>query len=80
MPVFTYRGTNRAGVAVSGERTADNKAALTAMLRREQINVSKLSEKGKEFNFPTFGAGVESKELAIGGDAEPPEAWGEAGD
>ncbi len=65
MPVFTYRGTNRAGVAVSGERTADNKAALTAMLRREQINVSKLSEKGKEFNFPTFGAGVESKELAI---------------
>jgi type IV pilus assembly protein PilC len=65
MPVFTYRGTNRAGAAVAGERQADNKAQLAAALRREQINVSKLSEKGKEFNFPTFGAGVEAKELAI---------------
>jgi type IV pilus assembly protein PilC len=65
MPVFTYRGVNRAGTKVSGERMADSKAALQAQLRREQINVSKLSEKGKEFNIPTFGAGVDSKELAI---------------
>ena len=35
------------------------------MLRRENINVNKLSEKGKEFNIPTFGAGVDEKELAI---------------
>ncbi|MGC1202854.1 MAG: type II secretion system F family protein, partial [Candidatus Acidiferrales bacterium] len=34
-------------------------------LRRENINVSKVSEKGKEFNIPTFGTGVKSKELAI---------------
>jgi len=65
MPVFTYRGTNRAGATVTGERQADNKAQLAATLRREQINVSKLSEKGKEFNIPTFGAGVEAKELAV---------------
>ncbi|HXQ26037.1 MAG TPA: type II secretion system F family protein [Candidatus Acidoferrales bacterium] len=65
MPVFTYRGVNRAGATITGERTAENKAQLAAMLRREQINVSKLSEKGKEFNIPTFGAGVDSKELAI---------------
>ncbi len=65
MPVFTYRGTNRAGATVTGERQADNKAQLAATLRREQINVSKLSEKGKEFNIPTFGAGVDSKELAV---------------
>jgi len=65
MPVFTYRGTNRAGTTVTGERQAENKAQLAASLRREQINVSKMSEKGKEFNIPTFGAGVESKELAI---------------
>src|SRR6202142_1144541 len=65
MPVFTYRGTNRAGATVTGEREADSKAALQAMLRRENINVSKLSEKGKEFNFPTFGAGVDQRELAI---------------
>jgi type IV pilus assembly protein PilC len=65
MPVYTYRGTNRAGTAVAGERVAQSKAELTAILRREQINVSKLSEKGKEFNIPTFGAGVDSKELAV---------------
>ncbi len=65
MPVFTYQGVNRAGTKVSGERVADNKAALQAALRREQISVSKLSEKGKEFNIPTFGAGVDAKELAI---------------
>jgi type IV pilus assembly protein PilC len=65
MPVFTYRGTNRSGTSVSGERTAANKTELASLLRREQINVSKVSEKGKEFAFPTFGAGVNSKELAI---------------
>jgi type IV pilus assembly protein PilC len=65
MPVFTYRGTNRAGVNVAGERAAPSKAEMAAMLRRENINVSKLSEKGKEFNIPTFGTGVDSKELAI---------------
>jgi type IV pilus assembly protein PilC len=65
MPVFTYRGTNRAGASVAGERAATSKAEVAAMLRRDQINVSKLSEKGKEFNIPTFGTGVDSKELAI---------------
>jgi type IV pilus assembly protein PilC len=65
MPVFTYRGVNRAGSAVAGERAAANKAELAALLKREQINVSKLSEKGKEFAVPTFGTGVDAKELAI---------------
>ena len=65
MPVFTYRGTNRAGTTVSGERAAASKTELASLLRREQINVSKVSEKGKEFAFPTIGAGVSSKELAI---------------
>jgi type IV pilus assembly protein PilC len=65
MPVYTYRGVNRAGASVSGERLAQNKNELAAALRREQINVSKLSEKGKEFNIPTFGTGVDQKELAI---------------
>jgi type IV pilus assembly protein PilC len=65
MPVFTYRGVNRAGATVTGERTAETKADIAAMLRRENINVSKLSEKGKEFNIPTFGGGVDSKELAV---------------
>ncbi len=65
MPVYTYRGTNRAGTAVTGERTATSKAELQNVLRREQINASKVSEKGKEFAIPTFGTGVKAKELAI---------------
>jgi type IV pilus assembly protein PilC len=66
MPVFTFRGVNRAGATVTGERAATSKAELTALLRREQITVSKLSEKGKEFAMPSFGgSGVSSKELAI---------------
>ena len=65
MPVFTYQGTNKAGTKVTGERSANTKDELKASLRREQINVSKLSEKGKEFSIPSFGSGVDSKELAI---------------
>jgi type IV pilus assembly protein PilC len=65
MPVFTYRGTNRTGATVTGEQLAPNKNELVNMLRKQQINVTKMSEKGKEFNLPTFGGGVDSKELAI---------------
>ena len=65
MPVFTYRGTNRSGSAVSGEMSANNKAELQGLLRRQQITPTKMSEKGKEFNLPSFGAGVSAKELAI---------------
>src|ERR1700733_1387175 len=65
MPVYTYRGVNRAGTNVAGEREAQSKTELAAVLRRGQINVSKLSEKGREFNIPTFGTGVDSKDLAV---------------
>src|SRR6266404_2079816 len=65
MPVFTFRGTNRSGATVTGEQTAASKAELANTLRRQQINVTKMSEKGKEFSLPTFGGGVDSKELAV---------------
>jgi len=65
MPVFTYKGKNRAGVNISGEQVASNKTELAALLRRQQINVTKMSEKGKEFAFPKFGAGVKQEELAV---------------
>ena len=65
MPVFTYRGTNRTGAAVAGEMTASNKTELQSLLRRQQITATRMSEKGKEFNLPSFGGGVDSKELAI---------------
>jgi type IV pilus assembly protein PilC len=65
MPVFTYKGTNRSGSAVTGEMTATSKTELQTLLRRQQITPTKMSEKGKEFNLPTFGGGVKSKELAV---------------
>ncbi len=65
MPVYVYRGTNRSGGAVTGEQAANNKAELVNLLRRQQIKVSKLSEKGKEFNLPTFKPGVNAKDLAV---------------
>src|ERR1039458_8170422 len=65
MPVFVYQGKNRAGTKVSGEQSASTKAELAALLRRQQINVTKMSEKGKEFVMPSFGSGVKSNEIAI---------------
>lgn len=65
MPVYTYRGTNRSGGTVSGELAATSKTELANLLKRQQITPSKMSEKGKEFSLPTFGGGVNAKELAI---------------
>src|SRR5579863_4729624 len=66
MPVFTYRGTNRAGATVSGELAAQSKTELINNLKRQQISVTKMSEKGKEFNLPTFGGGgIDAKDLAV---------------
>jgi type IV pilus assembly protein PilC len=66
MPVYTYTGVNRAGTKVTGERSANTKVELQNALKREQISVSKVSEKGKEFSIPSFGGGkVKNKELAV---------------
>ena len=65
MPVYTYRGTNRTGATVSGEQVATTKTELINALRRQQISVTKMTEKGKEFSLPTIGSGVSPKELAI---------------
>src|ERR1700738_3252127 len=65
MPDFKYQGTNRSGSSVSGVMTAGSKAELQNLLKRQQITPTKMSEKGKEFNMPTFGGGVNAKELAI---------------
>ncbi len=59
------KGKTRAGAATSGERTADSKDAVIAMLRREQILVTSVKEKGKEIALPKFGTGISSKDVAI---------------
>jgi type IV pilus assembly protein PilC len=43
MPTFAFAGRTRGGEAVSGERVADSIDALTAALRREQIQVTKVN-------------------------------------
>jgi len=65
MPDYKYQGTSRAGGSVSGVMTAANKTELASLLKRQQITATKMTEKGKEFNIPTFGGGVKAKELAI---------------
>jgi type IV pilus assembly protein PilC len=65
MPDYKYQGTSRAGSSVSGVMTAANKSELANLLKRQQITATKMTEKGKEFNMPTFGGGVKAKELAI---------------
>src|SRR6267378_3590024 len=65
MPDYKYQGTSRAGASVSGVMTASNKTELASLLKRQQITATKMTEKGKEFNIPTFGGGVNAKELAI---------------
>jgi type IV pilus assembly protein PilC len=50
MPNFAYTGRTRAGQTVSGERAADTMDAASAALKREQIQVTKISpaNAGKE--------------------------------
>jgi type IV pilus assembly protein PilC len=65
MPAYVFKGKTRTGAATSGERVADSKDAVIAMLRREQILVTSVKEKGKEFAFPKFGSGITPKDVAI---------------
>src|SRR5690242_20274640 len=65
MPVYTYQVKNRTGSKVTGEQTASSKTELQSLLRRQQITVTKMSEKGKEFSLPSFGSGVKPEELAV---------------
>ena len=67
MPNFSFKGTNRQGETVSGERTADSKQALAMALRREQIFLLDVQEKkagGGRFNFD-FGGNPTPKDVAV---------------
>ena len=65
MPQFEWKGRRRTGETVDGSMSADNKDAVIAALRRQQIVATKVTEKGKEFALPKFGGGVTAKELAV---------------
>ncbi len=65
MSQFEWQGRRRTGENVDGVMAADNRDAVIAALRRQQIVPTKIKEKGKEFTLPKFGGGVSSKELAV---------------
>jgi type IV pilus assembly protein PilC len=65
MPVYSWKGKNKLGKMQEGTLSADTKDAVIGLLRRQQIMVSAVTEKGKELAIPKFGGGVKQKEIAI---------------
>jgi type IV pilus assembly protein PilC len=69
MPTFAFTGRTRGGENIAGERVADTMDAVVAMLRREQVLVTKVTPvKAKSEPAPKkgkLGKGVAAKNLAI---------------
>src|SRR6478752_9946167 len=67
MPTFAYKGRNRLNELVSGEREAGSQDELRALLRREQIVMMSVSEKGRDIAIPKIGRRkkVKARELAV---------------
>lgn len=67
MPTYVFKGRNRLNEIVAGERVAENRDALHQILRREQVTVTSVKEKGREIGIPKLSGRkkVKSKDLAI---------------
>src|ERR687896_1305331 len=67
MPTYVFKGRNRLNEIVVGERVADNREALRQILRREQVTLTSVKEKGREFGIPKIGGRkkVKSKDLSV---------------
>ncbi len=66
MPSFVWKGKNRIGELQEGVVLADTKDAAAASLRRQQIQVTALREKGREIPFlPRLPGRVNAKRVAI---------------
>ncbi len=65
MPTFEWKGRGRAGQDQTGVLVADSKDAVITSLRRQQIVVTAVKEKGKEIAFPKFGGRVPAQMVAI---------------
>jgi type IV pilus assembly protein PilC len=67
MPTYVFKGRNRMNEIVMGERVADNRESLSQTLRREQVILTSVKEKGREIGIPRLGGRkkVKSKDLAI---------------
>ena len=65
MPSFEWKGRDREGNPQSGVLIGDSKDAVIAALRRQQIVVTTVKEKGKEIALPKFGGGIKQKSVAV---------------
>ncbi len=65
MPTFEWKGTARNGQTQTGVLVADSKDAVINTMRRQQIVVTAVKEKGKEIALPKFGGGVPPQSIAI---------------
>ena len=66
MPSFEWKGRTRAGGTQEGVLLADSRDAAVAVLRRQQIQVVNIREKGREFKLlPRMPTNVSRKRIAI---------------
>ncbi|HZI20347.1 MAG TPA: type II secretion system F family protein [Pyrinomonadaceae bacterium] len=68
MPTFVFKGRNRVGEVIVGERIADSREVLRQLLRREQVMLTSVKEKGREIAVPKPRGGskkVKAKDLSI---------------
>lgn len=66
MPSFTWKGRTRSGQVQEGVLLADSRDAAVAVLRRQQIQITTIREKGKEIKLiPRISLGIAQKRIAI---------------
>jgi type IV pilus assembly protein PilC len=67
MPTYVFKGRNKLNEVVVGERVADDREALRQILRKEQVMLTSVKEKGREIGIPKIGGRkkVKSKDLSI---------------
>jgi type IV pilus assembly protein PilC len=68
MPTYVFKGRNRMGEVIVGERLADSREMLRQLLRREQVMLTSVKEKGREIAVPKLGGRskkVAAKDLSI---------------
>ena len=65
MPTFEWKGRDKNGNPQTGEMAGDSKDAVIAALRRQQVTVTTVKEKGKEIALPKFGSGIKPKDISI---------------
>src|SRR6202171_469754 len=65
MPNYVWKGRNRAGLVQEGVLAADTKDVALASLRRQNIVVTGIRERGKEISLTKVGRRVPPKTLAI---------------